>query len=213
MTTKAGSALSWATVSPISIGFSPRAISAFDPAGRRRRPRSRAVARPGSEVTPRSRAPLVFGLRSALRRMSSPGPVRGTMSIKSTPRIFASCDVSQSSSFVIRPEARIAISQPEKCFNCTAAWVIATFQSAGDEFVAGKNLRLEQPFVRLEVFEIQPPVIAHPGGIDGVVFARGLAINHVFARADDGVAAGGATRAETLRFLQEPDAHLEAEIG
>src|SRR5205807_4743498 len=58
-----------------------------------------------------------------------------------------------------------------------------------------------------------PSVVAHPTGIDGIVLPRRLAINHVFARADDRVAAGRATGAETFRLLQKPDAHLEAEIG
>ena len=70
----------------------------------------------------------------------------------------------------------------------------------------------KQALVGLEVSEIQAAVVAHPAGIDVVVFARRLAIDHVFARADDGVAAGRATRAKAFRLLQKPDAHLEAEI-
>ena len=60
--------------------------------------------------------------------------------------------------------------------------------------------------------EIQPAVIAHPDGVDGVVFARRLAIHLVFARTDDGVAARRATCADALGFLEEPDAHLETKI-
>ena len=73
----------------------------------------------------KSRAVRVRIAIGAQRECRRPGRVRGTMSIRSTPRVFASCDVSQSSSFVIRPEAMIAISQPWKCFNCAAACVIA----------------------------------------------------------------------------------------
>ena len=64
----------------------------------------------------------------------------------------------------------------------------------------------------MQVIEIQPPVVAHPAGIDRVVLARCLAINDVLARADDRVAAGRATRAKTFRFLQKPDPHLETKI-
>ena len=46
-----------------------------------------------------------------------------------------------------------------------------------------------------------------------IVFTRRLPINHVFARADDGVATSRATGANALGFFQEPDAHFETEIG
>ena len=73
---------------------------------------------PGSELVPRiSRAPFVFGLRSALNRMASPAPRLGTISIRSTPNDFASWAASQSSSFVIRPEATMPISDPASCFS------------------------------------------------------------------------------------------------
>ena len=73
---------------------------------------------PGSDSEPRmSRAPLVFGLRSSLSKMSSPGPRLGTISIICTPKDFANCNVSHSSSFVMRPEAMMAISAPENCFS------------------------------------------------------------------------------------------------
>src|SRR4029077_12785623 len=39
------------------------------------------------------------------------------------------------------------------------------------------------------------------------------AINHVFARADDGVATRRAAGAKAFRFLQKPDPHLEPEVG
>src|SRR5207302_11396753 len=73
---------------------------------------------PGSDFDPRmSRAPFVFGLRSSLSRMLSPGSRRGTMSIRCVSNDFANCNVSQSSSFVIRPEAMMAISEPENPFS------------------------------------------------------------------------------------------------
>ena len=46
-----------------------------------------------------------------------------------------------------------------------------------------------------------------------IVFAGRLPVDHVLATADDSVATGSATRADTFRFLQEPDAHLETKIG
>ena len=61
--------------------------------------------------------------------------------------------------------------------------------------------------------EIEPAVIAHPDGVDVVILPRGLAVNDVFPAADEGIAAGGATGADALGLLEEPDAHLEAEIG
>ena len=75
-----------------------------------------------------------------------------------------------------------------------------------------KDLRLEQTVLGFEVIEIQPAVIAHPAGIDRVVLARRLPINHILARADDGVAAGRATGADAFGFLQKPDPHLETKI-
>src|ERR1039458_901586 len=59
---------------------------------------------------------------------------------------------------------------------------------------------------------IQPAVIAHPRAVDSVVFTRRVAVNFFLARADDDVAAGGATGANAFGFLEEPDAHLEPEI-
>src|SRR6266550_865732 len=46
-----------------------------------------------------------------------------------------------------------------------------------------------------------------------VVLARGLPVDHVLSRADDAVTACRTTGADAFGFLQEPDAHLEAEIG
>ena len=113
---------------------------------------------PGSDVDPRiKRAPFVFGLRSSLSRMSSPGSRRGTISIHCTPNDFASCDVSQSSSLVIRPEATMAISLPVNCFNCSDASEIAAGQSAAisfpsericgssKRFSASRNLKFNRP--------------------------------------------------------------------
>src|SRR2546423_5020922 len=82
-----------------------------------------------------------------------------------------------------------------------------------DQSVAGKNFGLKQTLLRLQVIKIQAAVVAHPARIHGVVLARGLAVNDVFARADQRVATSGATRAKTFCLLQKPDAHLETEIG
>ena len=59
---------------------------------------------------------------------------------------------------------------------------------------------------------VQPAGIAHPGGVDRIVLARFVAIDFFLARADDDVAAGRATRADALGFLEKPDAHLEPKI-
>src|SRR5215216_747369 len=80
------------------------------------------------------------------------------------------------------------------------------------QFSVEANLRLQQTIFGIEKFEVKSPVIAHPGGIDVVVFARCLAIDYVLACADDGVAAGRATCANALGFFQEPDAHFETEV-
>ena|SRR5215469_13632825 len=46
-----------------------------------------------------------------------------------------------------------------------------------------------------------------------IVLARGLPVDHVLSRTDDGVAARRATGADAFGFLQEPDAHLETKVG
>src|SRR3954466_10701784 len=81
-----------------------------------------------------------------------------------------------------------------------------------DQLVAGKDLRLEKAVLGLQIFEVEPAVVAHPGGIDGVILTWSLAIDHVFARPDHRVATSRAARAKAFRFLQEPDAHLETKI-
>src|SRR5947208_15706331 len=64
----------------------------------------------------------------------------------------------------------------------------------------------------MDPFVIQAAVIAHPAGIDAVVFAGLVALHHLLASAHDNVAASAAARADALRFFQEPDSHLEAKI-
>src|ERR1051325_5660606 len=83
----------------------------------------------------------------------------------------------------------------------------------GNEPIADQNTRLEQPVFRGDVIEVEPPVVAHPARVHVIVLARGLPVNHILARADDRVATGRAAGADTFRFLQEPDPHLETEIG
>ena len=80
------------------------------------------------------------------------------------------------------------------------------------KFVSDADTRLQQTIVRFQIMKIEPAVVAHPNGIDRVVLARRLPINHIFARADDCVAAGRATRADTFGFLQKPDPHPETEV-
>src|SRR5262245_50006564 len=82
-----------------------------------------------------------------------------------------------------------------------------------DQFFAKENLGLKETSARLEVVKIEASVIAHPTGINGIVFAWCLAINNVFAGPNDRVAPRRATGTETLRLLEEPDTHLESKIG
>ena len=212
MTTKAGICASSSTDKPRCIGFSFKITNALIP------PDLTALAMitsfaPGAELEPRiNRAPFVFGLRSSLSKMSSACPRLGTISISFTPNEFANCAVNQSSSFVIRPEARKAISDPAKCFNWSAACPIAVGHSAATSLPSERICGSSKRSFGFEIFVIEPAVVAHPGGVDGIVLARCLAINDVLAGADDRVAAGRATGADALRFLQKPDAHLEAEI-
>ena len=53
----------------------------------------------------------------SLSKMWSAFPRLGTISIRVTPNELDTCFVNQSSSLVIRPEATMAISEPENCFN------------------------------------------------------------------------------------------------
>ena len=46
-----------------------------------------------------------------------------------------------------------------------------------------------------------------------IVLTRRLSIDHILTAPNDGVATGGATGADAFGFLQEPDTHLETEIG
>ena len=84
---------------------------------------------------------------------------------------------------------------------------------SGDQFSFRTDLRLEQPTLGLQIIEVQPTVIAHPTGVDRVVLTRRLAVDHIFPRADDGVAAGCAAGADALGFFQEPNAHFKTKIG
>ena len=45
-----------------------------------------------------------------------------------------------------------------------------------------------------------------------IVLAWRLPVNHVLTRANDGIATGGTTCADTLCFFEEPDAHFETKI-
>src|SRR5438477_8120476 len=82
-----------------------------------------------------------------------------------------------------------------------------------DQSSLGTNLRLKQAAFGFEIFVIEPAIIAHPTGVNVIVLARRLAIDYVFASSDDCIAPRRATRADTLRFFQEPDPHFEAEIA
>ena len=55
--------------------------------------------------------------------------------------------------------------------------------------------------------------VGHPRVVHGVVLARRDAVDLTFARPDGRVRAGGGFGVDARRLLQEPDAHLEAEVG
>src|SRR5213592_1628833 len=74
-------------------------------------------------------------------------------------------------------------------------------------------LRLQQATIGFQIFVIEPAIIAHPTGVNVIVLAGRLAIDHVLTSANDCVAPRRATCADALRFFQEPDAHFEAEIS
>src|SRR6266850_3118294 len=95
----------------------------------------------------------------------------------------------------------------ERCLP-NSSWPIGRDQSS-----FGTNLRLQQAAFGFEIFVIEPAIIAHPTGVNVIVLAWGLAIDHVLASANDCVAPRRATCADALRFFQEPDPHFEAEIG
>src|SRR5207248_4051983 len=82
----------------------------------------------------------------------------------------------------------------------------------GDEFSFETNLRLQQTVFGFKIFEVESAVIAHPCGIDVIVLARCLPIDHVLAGPDDRVTPGGTARADTFCFFQKPDAHFESKI-
>ena len=72
---------------------------------------------------------------------------------------------------------------------------------ARHEFFSVGNLRLEQPVLGLEVFKVEPAIIAHPAGVHVIVLARRLPINNVLTRSDERVATGRATGADAFRLL------------
>ena len=55
--------------------------------------------------------------------------------------------------------------------------------------------------------------VGHPRVVHGVVLARSDAVDFTFAGPDGRVRAGGGFGVDARRLLQEPDAHLEAEVG
>ena len=55
--------------------------------------------------------------------------------------------------------------------------------------------------------------VGHPGVVHGVVAARRDAVDLAFARPDGRVRAGGGLGVDARGLLQEPHAHLEAEVG
>src|SRR5438874_11307185 len=82
-----------------------------------------------------------------------------------------------------------------------------------DQSSLGTNPWLQQTILGFEIFVVEPAIIAHPAGVNLIVFSWRLAIDHVLTSADNRVTACSASRADALRFFQEPDPHFEAEIG
>jgi len=72
--------------------------------------------------------------------------------------------------------------------------------------------RFFEAVVAVEVVKIEPVAVRHPARIDEVIFARGDPVDDVLAARDEDVRAGAACDIDALGFLEEPDAHLEAEI-
>src|SRR5437763_17169509 len=81
-----------------------------------------------------------------------------------------------------------------------------------DQFLVGTIPWLQQTILGFEIFVVEPAIIAHPAGVNVIVFSRCLAIDYVLTSADNRVTACSATRADALRFFQEPDQHCAAEI-
>ena len=134
ITISAGSRASSSTDRPKCIAFSFKITSALISPDLTASAIAMSFA-PGAEREPRiSRTPFVFGLRSLLNKILSPRPRLGTISMHFAPNELANWAVSQSSSFVIRPEATIAISDAANCFKWSAACPIAVGQSAGTSF-------------------------------------------------------------------------------
>ena len=72
--------------------------------------------------------------------------------------------------------------------------------------------RLCEPGVAIDVVEIEAMRIRHPAGIDLVVLTWSDAMDFVFASPNGDVGASAAVDVDGFGFLEEPDAHLEAEI-
>ncbi len=64
----------------------------------------------------------------------------------------------------------------------------------------------------MDIVEPEPALVADPERVDRLVLARGLAVDRLLAAADERVATRGTAGAKAFRFLEEPDAHLKAEI-
>ena len=84
----------------------------------------------------------------------------------------------------------------------------------GDRAVLGAVLdeRLGEAGLAVDVVEIQAVRIRHPARVHLVVLARGDAVDLVAAGPDGDVGAGAAVHVDGRGFLEEPDAHLEAEV-
>ena len=85
-------------------------------------------------------------------------------------------------------------------------------QRAWPSDVALWPAQLGQAIVTADPLVVEPTGVAHPVAVHRVISARLVAVHLVFARADDRVATGAAAGAEALGFLEEPDAHLKAEV-
>ena len=91
------------------------------------------------------------------------------------------------------------------------------FRSGGERGVKRHGGRLHRcagnavgGFDGLEKFAAR---VSHPRVVHGVVLARGDAVDFSFAGPHGGVGASGGFGVDAGRLLEEPDAHLEAEVG
>ena len=100
-----------------------------------------------------------------------------------------------------------------KLTQCAGDGIVGLGPACGLMFSSGiADERLGEPGVAIDVVEIEAMRIRHPAGIDLVVLTWSDAMDFVFASPNGDVGASAAVDVNGFGFLEEPDAHLEAEI-